>query len=66
MANLLGLSFVSIADECFDMVVDQSTYFSKGVQTFIEMIRSAANSGRVGKLGHYDFRESGRVLYTQL
>lgn len=66
MANLLGLSFVSITDEHFDMVVDQSTYFSKGVQTFIEMIRSAAFSGRVEKLGHYDFRESGKVLYTQL
>ena len=66
MANLLGLSFVSITDERFDMVVDQETYFSKSVQTFIEMIRSAAFSGRVGKLGNYDFRESGKVLYTQL
>jgi putative molybdopterin biosynthesis protein len=66
MANLLGLSFVPITDERFDMVADQSTYFGKGVQTFIEMIRSAAFSSRVAKLGHYDFKESGKILYTQL
>lgn len=66
MANLLGLSFAPITDERFDMVVDESTYFGKGVQTFIEMIRSAAFSTRVEKLGHYDFRESGKILYTQL
>jgi len=49
-ANLLGLSFVPIADESFDMVVGESTYLGKGVQTFIEMIRSTAFLSRAERL----------------
>ena len=47
-------------------MADESNYFGKEMQTINEIIRSAAFSNRVEELGHYDFKESGKILYTQI
>lgn len=65
VGKLLGLTFKSITSECFDMILDQSTYFQSGVQSFIETLKSDAFRGRVEKIGGYDFRDSGKILHSQ-
>jgi excisionase family DNA binding protein len=64
ISRLLGLSFLPITFECFDMILDQSTYFQPGVQAFIEAIKSDEFRSRVEKIGGYDFKDSGKILYT--
>ncbi|HET6460192.1 MAG TPA: substrate-binding domain-containing protein, partial [Syntrophales bacterium] len=64
VAKLLGLSFVSITCENFDMILDQSTFFTKGVETLIEVLKSRDFRKRVERLGGYDFKDSGKVLYS--
>ncbi len=64
MAGLLGLSFTPIARESFDMILDQSTFFEKGIQAFIQALTSQEFRDRVEPLGHYDFRDSGKILYS--
>jgi putative molybdopterin biosynthesis protein len=64
VAKLLGLSFVHITCENFDMILDQSTFFTKGVQSLIEVLKSRDFRKRVDKLGGYDFKDSGKVLYS--
>jgi putative molybdopterin biosynthesis protein len=64
ISKLLGLSFVPITRESFDMVLDQSTFFQKGVQAFMDVLNSSGFRKRVEKLGNYDFGDSGKILYS--
>jgi excisionase family DNA binding protein len=64
VSKLLGLSFIPITRENFDMVLSQSTFFEKGVQAFLEVLLSKAFRKQVEPLGGYDFADSGKILYT--
>ncbi|MEW6666286.1 MAG: substrate-binding domain-containing protein [Thermodesulfobacteriota bacterium] len=64
VANLLGLPFVPVARESFDMILDQRTFFHKGIQAFIETLNSRGFRKRVERIGAYDFSESGKILYS--
>ncbi|MBP1716009.1 MAG: molybdate-binding protein domain [Deltaproteobacteria bacterium] len=64
-AKLLGLSFIPITQESFDMLMDQTTFFDKNVQAFIEILNSHEFRSRVDRLGSYDFKNSGKILYAQ-
>ncbi len=65
VSKLLGLPFIPIAHESFDMILDQLTFFEKGVQAFLEILNSQEFRKRVERLGNYDFKNSGKVLYSQ-
>jgi len=64
IGKLLGLAFKPITSECFDMILDQSTFFSSGVQSFIETLKTEEFRNRVEKIGGYDFRDSGKILHS--
>ena len=64
VSQLLGLFFIPITSERFDMILDQHTFFQSGVQTLMEVLRSDSFRARVAKLGNYDFRDSGKILYA--
>ncbi|MEN6376296.1 MAG: helix-turn-helix transcriptional regulator, partial [Smithella sp.] len=61
IAKLLGLGFVPITQESFDMIMDKTVFFGKGVQAFLEILNSAEFKTRVAGLGNYDFNKSGRI-----
>ena len=65
VGKLLGLAFKPITSECFDMILDQSTFFQTGVQSFIDTLKSDAFRSRVEKIGGYDFQDSGKILYSR-
>jgi len=62
VSKLLGLPFIPITRERFDMILDKSTFFEKGVQAFIEVLNSKELRNRVERLGNYDFAHSGKIL----
>jgi len=64
VSKLLGLSFTPITRESFDMVLDQSTFFQKGVQAIMDVLNSTEFRKGVEKLGSYDFKDSGKILYS--
>jgi putative molybdopterin biosynthesis protein len=64
-SKLLGLSFIPITQESFDMLMDQTTFFDRSVQAFIEVLNSREFRSRVDRLGSYDFKNSGKILYAQ-
>ncbi len=64
-ASLLGLAFQPFNAERFDMIMDQSTYFQPGVQSLIAALNSPAFRSRVGKIGGYDFKDSGKIIYSR-
>ena len=65
VSKLLGLPFIPIVRESFDMLLDQSTFFERGVQAFIEILNSKEFRTRVERLGSYDFKNSGKILYSK-
>lgn len=65
VSSLLGLDFVPITKERFDMVLDQAVFFQEGVQAFMDVVRGDAFRSRVENLGSYDFGMSGRILYAK-
>jgi len=65
VSKLLGLSFIPITQERFDMILDQPTFFEKGIQALIEILNSHEFRSRVESLGSYDFKHSGKVLYSK-
>jgi excisionase family DNA binding protein len=65
VSQLLGLPFIPITRENFDMLMDQSTFFGKGIQAFIEVLNSKDFRNRVERLGNYDFKQSGKIIYSK-
>ena len=64
VSKLLGLSFVPITRESFDMIMDKSVFFEKSVQALMEILNSGDFRIRVSGLGGYDFNKSGKILYS--
>jgi excisionase family DNA binding protein len=65
VAKLLGLKFIPITLESFDMIVDQATFFDKGIQVLLETLNSEEFRKRVAGLGSYDFKTSGKIIYSK-
>ena len=64
IAKLLGLPFIPIAHESFDMILEQKTFFHKGIQAFIEVLNSKEFRQKVEPMGAYDFKDSGKIVYS--
>jgi excisionase family DNA binding protein len=61
-ARLLGLDFVPLTRERFDMVVPRDRFFTKGVQSVLGIVGSRDFRDRVDALGGYDVAVSGRIV----
>ncbi len=66
VARLMGLHFIPVTRENFDMALGQATYFDKGIQSLIELLRSTGIRERFEKLGGYGFEDSGKILYSNI
>ncbi|MGE5800171.1 MAG: substrate-binding domain-containing protein [Syntrophaceae bacterium] len=66
VSRLMGLHFVALTQENFDMVLGQSTYFTKGVQALMEVLKSRGFRERFEHLGGYGFEDSGKILYSNI
>ena len=66
VSRLMGLHFIPVTRENFDMVLGQSTYFSKGIQALMEALKSSGFRGRFEHLGGYGFEDSGKILYSNI
>ncbi len=64
ISRLLGLNFVPLVRESFDMVLLQKTFFDKWVQALMEVLATPEFRKKVEALGYYDFTESGKIIYS--
>jgi putative molybdopterin biosynthesis protein len=65
VSTLLGLDFIPVTRERFDMICDQSVFFQKGVQALMEVLNGKMFRKRVESLESYDFKGAGRILYAK-
>ena len=61
-ALLLGLDFVPLTRERFDVLIPKDRFFSRGIQLLLGIIGSSEFRDRVNAMGGYDVSESGRVI----
>jgi putative molybdopterin biosynthesis protein len=59
---MLGLDFVSLTQERFDILIPKERFFSPGIKTLLEIVGSREFRSRVESLGGYDTSESGRII----
>ncbi len=61
-AKALGLSFVPVVTEQYDLVIPEEHFMSDNIQIMLEIINSRPFKQRVDTLGGYDTEKTGRVI----
>jgi putative molybdopterin biosynthesis protein len=61
-AQLLGLDFVPLTRERFDILVPKDRFFTRRIQVLLGIIGSREFRERLDALGGYDASESGRII----
>ena len=61
-AQLLGLDFIPLTRERFDIMIPQDRFLTQGIQVLLGIIGSREFRKRLGALGGYDTSESGRII----
>lgn len=64
-ARALGLDFIPLLPERYDLVVPESTFQEARFQTLLTVIRSPAFQDGAQALGGYDLQDCGRILWEQ-
>ena len=62
VAQILGLDFVPLTRERFDLVIPKERFFSHAVQLLLSLVGSQGFRQRVNAMGGYDVSESGRLM----
>ncbi len=63
VAALLGLDFLPIRWERYDLLIRKEKFFDKGVQLFLSLLHEPAFVDLAGRLEGYDIRFSGKMVY---
>jgi putative molybdopterin biosynthesis protein len=63
VASLLGLDFLSIRQERYDLLVTRERFFEQGVQYFLSMLHDSAFLETAEKLAGYDVSKSGKMIF---
>jgi putative molybdopterin biosynthesis protein len=61
-ARMLGLEFIHITRERYDLVIPKENLSAKPVGALLEVIRSREFRGKVEQMGGYDTRDSGKIM----
>lgn len=64
VARMLGLDFIQVVQERFDLVTTKDAFFGPGVQAILQSLSDEDFRRRVANLGHYDFKDAGKILYA--
>lgn len=61
-ARMLGLDFVPLVWERFDLLVPQERFFSRAIDALLEVVGSKEFLGALESMGGYDTSSSGRIV----
>ena len=64
-AKALGLDFMPLLPERYDLVVPETTFADRRFQTLLEVIRSPEFQKAAKALGGYDLKDCGQILWEQ-
>jgi putative molybdopterin biosynthesis protein len=64
-ARMLGLDFIPLAKERFDLTIPVEYYATGGVKALLEVLRSDEFKSNIVQMGGYDTRDTGKVVYER-
>ncbi len=64
-ARALGLEFLPLLPERYDLVVPETTFRDERFQTLLEVIRSPEFQEGAATLGGYDLKDCGQIIWEQ-
>jgi putative molybdopterin biosynthesis protein len=65
VAHLLGLAFVSLRWERYDLLIAKDNFFEKGIQSFLGLLHAPAFHAMADQLVGYDLQTSGQMLFQR-
>jgi putative molybdopterin biosynthesis protein len=63
--RLLGLDFIPLATERFDLIIPSDIFSSSTVKALREVLTSAEFKANISRMGGYETRETGRIMYER-
>lgn len=65
VANLLGLDFIPIAWERFDLLISKDRFFDQGIQLFLSLLKGKVIQRTAKAYGGYDLSYTGKMVYPE-
>ncbi len=65
VANALGLDFIPVAWERFDLLINKERFFDQGIQLFLGMLKGKVIQETAKKMGGYDLSMTGKMVYPE-
>ncbi len=62
-ADALGLDFIPLFDEEYDLVIPEDVYVSELLAPFLEVVHAPEFTREANALRGYDFTDAGKILY---
>lgn len=63
-ANLLGLDFIPLKEERFDLLIPRDYLFVEEVTALMDILRSERFAKEAERFGGYDLRDTGKMIYS--
>ncbi len=65
VANALGLDFIPVTWERFDLVITKERFFDQGIQLFLSLLKGKVIQQTADALGGYDLSTTGKMIYPE-
>lgn len=65
VASILGLDFIPIAWERFDLLITKERFFDQGIQLFLSLLKGKVIQNTAKAYGGYDLSMTGKMIYPE-
>ena len=65
VANMLGLDFVPLCRERFDLLISKDRFFDQGIQLFLSLLKGKVIQTTAEEYGGYDLSMTGKMVYPE-
>ncbi len=65
VASILGLDFIPICWERFDLLINKDRFFDKGIQLFLSLLKGKVIQATAKEFGGYDLSYTGKMIYPE-
>ena len=65
VANTLGLDFISLRWERFDLLINKDRFFDQGIQLFLALLKGKVIQRTAEEYGGYDLSMCGKMVYPE-
>lgn len=65
VANLLGLDFIPLNWERFDLLISKDRFFDQGIQLFLSLLKGKMIQRTADQYGGYDLSMTGKMVYPE-